>query len=90
MSQLRACPHCQRHHHVCEPVCPFCGGALPACDAAATAGPRGRMSRATLVATAAALLGAASCESGTRNVPLYGGPPVVTAQDGGADATRGE
>jgi hypothetical protein len=58
MSQLRTCPRCSRHHRVCEPLCPFCGGALPPYSAASATSPRDRMSRAMLVASGAALLGA--------------------------------
>jgi hypothetical protein len=91
MSQLRSCPHCSRHHRVCEPACPFCGGALPACEAASETTPRGRMSRAMLVAAGAAVLGAADCEP--RVLPPYGQPPIQPGPDAGtktADAAPAE
>jgi hypothetical protein len=78
MNQLRTCPHCSRHHRVCEPMCPFCGGALPACEAASETTRRGRMSRAMLVAAGAALLGGAQCDS---VMPPYGTPPHVPTPD---------
>ena len=45
MSPLRPCPHCHRHHRPCEPVCPFCGAALPACAPTSETTKRDRMSR---------------------------------------------
>jgi hypothetical protein len=49
------------------------------------------MSRATLFATGAALLGGAACDNGS-SMPVstaaaYGGPGIVTYQDAGADAS---
>ena len=84
MSQLVPCPACSRHHHLCEPLCPFCGATLPGCKAGqANVGPGGRMSRATLIAASAVLLGAAACD----NVqPLYGVPPPPPARDASSDA----
>jgi hypothetical protein len=89
MSQLLPCPHCSRHHRVCDPVCPFCGGALPSCKGAPSAmSPHGRMNRATLVAAGAALLGAAACDKSV--VPPYGGfYPPGPPQDASADASQG-
>ena len=93
MSQLFPCPHCSRHHRVCEPVCPFCGGALPECKAALSQSSRSRMSRATLFAAGAALLGGAACDNGSSMpasvVAAYGGPGIVTYPDASADATDG-
>jgi hypothetical protein len=83
MSQLRTCPHCSRHHRVCEPACPFCGGTLPACNAASATRPRDRMSRAMLVAAGAALLGGAECE--TSIAPPYGVPPHPLMPDASTD-----
>ena len=86
MSQLLPCPHCSRHHRVCEPVCPFCDGTLPTCKGAPSVmSPLGRMSRATLVAAGAALLGVSSCDKSV--APPYGGfYPPWPAQDASADA----
>ena len=83
MSQLRACPHCGRHHRVCETVCPFCAGSLPACEAASSTTRRGRMSRAMLVAAGAALLGGAQCEQSVS--PPYGTPPRPPTPDASTD-----
>jgi hypothetical protein len=83
MSQLRTCPHCSRHHRVCEPLCPFCGGALPSCSAELSTSPRERMSRAMLVAAGAALLGGAGCE--TSILPAYGIAPHPLMPDASAD-----
>jgi hypothetical protein len=81
MNQLLPCPHCSRHHRVCEPVCPFCGGSLPACKAAPPTKARGRLSRATLFAAGAALLGGASCDNRSTNAH-YGLAGIVTNPDG--------
>lgn len=86
MNQLLPCPHCSRHHRVCEPVCPFCGGALPACTAAPSAQARGRLNRATLFAAGAALLGGASCDNRSTSVH-YGLPGIVTNPDATSDAS---
>jgi hypothetical protein len=87
MSQLLPCPQCSRHHRVCEPVCPFCGGALPACSGATAMNTHDRMSRAMLFASGAVLLGAAACAP----VAVYGAPapPFVPSQDAGSDAAGG-
>jgi hypothetical protein len=88
MSQLLPCPHCSRHHRVCEAVCPFCGGALPECKAALSQSSRSRMSRATLLAAGAALLGGAACDN-VSLVTHYGGPGIVTYPDASAEPTDG-
>ena len=77
MNQLLPCPHCSRHHRVCEPVCPFCGGELPACTAAPRASALGRLNRATLFAAGAALLGGASCDDHRSGSAHYGGPGII-------------
>src|SRR5260221_448491 len=84
MSQLLPCAHCSRHHRVCERVCPFCGGALPGCEAASETTRRGRMNRAMLVAAGAALLGTAECQ--TTVIPPYGIPPHPQTPDASTDA----
>ena len=84
MSQLLPCPSCGRHHRLCEPVCPFCGGELPPCSAASATKPRDRMSRAVLVAAGAALLGTAECQ--TTVIPPYGIPPHPQTPDASTDA----
>jgi hypothetical protein len=90
MNQLLPCPHCSRHHRVCEPLCPFCGGTLPECKAAPSESSRSRMSRATLFAAGAALLGGAACDNGHVSIVThYGGPGIVTYPDASADATDG-
>jgi hypothetical protein len=88
MNQLLPCPHCSRHHRVCEPVCPFCGGPLPACKAAPPPQARGRMNRATLFAAGAALLGGTNCDNRS-TVVHYGLPGIVINPDGGGDVSTG-
>jgi hypothetical protein len=86
MSQLRPCPHCSRHHRVCEPVCPFCGVTLPQCKGAPSPGAsRGRMSRATLFAAGAALLSGAACDN--RSTSVHYGLPAMTYPDAKNDAS---
>jgi hypothetical protein len=50
------------------------------------------MSRATLFATGAALLGGAACDNGSSmpvsTVAAYGGPGIVTYQDASGDASH--
>lgn len=87
MNQLLPCPHCSRHHRVCEHVCPFCGGPLPACQAAPPAHARGRLNRATLFAAGAALLGGANCDNRSTSVH-YGLPGIVTNPDGSGDTSN--
>jgi hypothetical protein len=89
MNELVPCPGCRRHVRVRETSCPFCAGALvePAARGPVLK-PRGRMSRAALVAAGAALLGAAACEDNVA-VPAYGAPfpdGAADAADAGADA----
>ena len=92
MNSLHPCPHCSRHHRACERVCPFCGGELPACEAAPTARSLGRMSRAMLVAAGAAALGGASCQQSVP-APAYGLaviPDSSARGAGGGDGGAGE
>ena len=83
MSQLHTCPHCSRHHRVCELACPFCGGALPAFETASSPWSPRRMSRAMLVAAGAAALGGVSCAP----TPLYG--VSIMQLDSGAGGSSG-
>jgi hypothetical protein len=85
VNQLLPCPHCQRHHRVCEPTCPFCGGALPPCQAARQSRARGRLNRATLFAAGAALIGGATCDNRSANAH-YGLPGIAMNPDAGQDA----
>ena len=89
MSQLRPCPHCSRHHRVCEPVCPFCGGTLPGCKGAPTVDSRGRLNRAALFAAGAALLGGAACDNRS-TISHYGLPGRITYPDASADASSAQ
>jgi len=81
MSCLAPCPGCKRHIGTDETTCPFCSAALSdsfRCEARSR--PRGRLSRAAMVAAGAALLGAEACN--TAPAPLYGPAPPF---DAGAD-----
>jgi hypothetical protein len=53
MSSLHPCPHCSRHYRACEGICPFCGGELPACEAA----PASRAAAARMTVVRAAVPG---------------------------------
>jgi hypothetical protein len=82
MSCLSPCPGCNRHIGTDETACPFCSSALPdsfRCQPRPQ--PRGRLSRAAIVAAGAALLGAEACSTA---VPEYG---AVFPMDAGADTT---
>ena len=72
MTDLLPCPTCNRHVRTDERCCPFCAAALPALGEEPRGAPavRGRMSRALLFATGAALMGAGACRH------AYGGPPL--------------
>jgi len=91
VKRLIPCSSCHRHRLTCEQTCPFYGGTLPACKVASPKSSRARVSRATLFATGAALLGGAACDNGSSmpvsTVAAYGGPGIVTHQDAGADAS---
>jgi hypothetical protein len=71
------CPSCTRHVKVGDGVCPFCGASTPRAQAAAM--PRGRLSRAALLAAGAAgALAMTDCGSsgGTATTP-DGSPPLA-------------
>ena len=87
MSSLHPCSHCNRHYRACERVCPFCGGEIPACEAAPAPRSLGRMSRAMLVSAGAAALVGASCQSVP--APLYGIAVIPDSSAGGADGSDG-
>ena len=80
MGCLSPCPGCNRHIGTDETACPFCSSALPdsfRCQPRSQ--PRGRLSRAALMAAGAALLGGEACSTA---VPEYG---AVFPIDAGAD-----
>jgi hypothetical protein len=82
MSCLAPCPGCNRHVGTDETACPFCSAALPEsfrCQPRRQ--PRGRLSRAAMVAAGAALLGAEACGG---PAPAYGPAPPF---DAGADTS---
>lgn len=89
---LLACPECNRHIRTSESVCPFCSADVAA--AMASAAPRvmpaERLSRAAMMAFAAASLGAAACGSEVVT-PLYGAPmpPDGSVNAGGAGGAGG-
>src|SRR5262245_48253338 len=79
MSCLAPCPGCNRHIGTDETACPFCSATLPdsfRCQPRPQ--PRGRLSRAAMMAAGAALLGGTACAG----VPEYG---AVFPIDAGAD-----
>src|ERR1041385_5046237 len=83
---LFACPDCSRHVRTSETTCPFCGAGVAEAIAKATPRilPTERLSRAAMMAFAAAGLGMAGCgddnptpgpggnTGGEMAVPLYG------------------
>jgi len=100
---LWACPECNRHIRTSETACPFCGAAVA--EAIAKVPPRilptERLSRAAMMAFAAASLGATACggetsqdpsgTGGELGMPLYGAPFVGgSANAGGTASTGGE
>lgn len=97
MSSLVTCPECSRHLRTNETACPFCQADVA--DAIASAVPRlmpvAGMSRAAMMAFAAASLGAAACSSsetgpGTGNQPIReGGLDGANANTGGASSNTG-
>jgi hypothetical protein len=87
MKKLIPCPSCHRHRRTCEPTCPFCGAAIPGCEAAPATTPRGRMSRAMFIAGAAILGAAGACEKNV--LPPYGTPPPLPAPDASVDSAAG-
>jgi hypothetical protein len=82
---LLACPECDRHIRLSEATCPFCDADVGA--AAASFAPRPipteRMSRAAMMAFAAASLGAAACGGDTTSSP--GNLPLTDAGPDGAN-----
>lgn len=85
MATLVACPDCTRHIRRVEASCPFCGAQV----ASRIAGlpepvlPKVRLSRAALMAFAAASVGAAGCSAEA----VYGAPSPPNA--GGLTSTGG-
>jgi hypothetical protein len=83
MSCLAPCPACNRHVATEESTCPFCSAALPdSIRCQPRPRPRGRLSRAAMLAAGAALIGTEACSSA---VAPYGTspPPPDAAADGG-------
>ena len=86
---LAACPGCARHVRVNEPVCPFCGAALPSSfrQLQPRPSPAKRLSRAALHALGVGALSATAAACGSPftsedglAVP-YGLPPLATDAD---------
>jgi hypothetical protein len=73
---LAPCPVCHRHVRADEAVCPFCVAPLPVRTGdAPRALPRGRLSRAALMAAGAGATLIGAC-SNTTTMPPYGLPPI--------------
>jgi hypothetical protein len=81
------CPACARHVKEGDGACPFCGANVP--RTATPAMPKGRLSRAALLAASAAgALAMADCGGSTSAEPLYGGvSQPVEAGGPGDDAS---
>jgi hypothetical protein len=97
---LAPCPGCHRHVMTDEAACPFCAAPLPVrAGEPPRAAPRGRLSRAALVAAGASATLIGGCSQSI--MPPYGLPPIPdsgsmsdTADaspdgDGGGAAGRG-
>ena len=78
MSPLSPCSSCNRHVRVEETRCPFCAAALPGRASVERVLPRGRLSRATLIAAGATLAGLSACSSSSSG-----------SGDGGTGGTAG-
>jgi hypothetical protein len=100
--RLIACGECRRHVRENEATCPFCGADVAAIIAATPRwNPPKGLSRAAVVALAAATFGATACDEVGPALPAYGAPPgyvvhygapifvdASTAVDAGSDAVR--
>ncbi|MBW2463548.1 MAG: hypothetical protein JRH11_17995 [Deltaproteobacteria bacterium] len=97
MSQrLLPCPGCDRHVRVAEPVCPFCGEAIPLAmqNAGPAPVPGRRLGRAARFAFGAAVAGAVAftgCGDDTSPTPDTGtiGPAYGAPADTGVDPDTG-
>jgi hypothetical protein len=84
MSQFEPCPACQRHVVTAETVCPFCAAPLPeSFRSVARLPPRGRMSRAALLAAGAGATLLSACFTGSS---AYG---VAAPYDAGSTGQGG-
>src|ERR1051326_8322330 len=95
MAWLVACPSCNRHLRTSESTCPFCNADVRA--AIANTPPRpiptGHLSRAAMMAFAAAHLGVAACGGDARTdigvpAPAYG-LAMFDASQGGSNQGSG-
>lgn len=90
MSCLAPCPTCNRHVATDETTCPFCSAALPdsfRCQPPRR--PRGRLSRAGLLAAGAALIGVGQACAGSAygtSAPYDAGADTSTI-DGSSDSS---
>jgi hypothetical protein len=85
---LISCPECSRHIRTSESACPFCEADVASVisNAAARTMPAVGLSRAAMMAFAAASLGAAGCSS-SDNAPSGGNQPLT---DGAVDGSSGK
>jgi len=88
MASLILCPSCNRHLRTSESACPFCSADVRA--AIANAAPRpiptGHLSRAAMMAFAAANLGVTACGGDARSDT---GVPALDGSPGGSNAGAG-
>lgn len=92
MSALNPCPSCNRHVRAEETACPFCAAALPSrASLPERVLPRGRLSRAALIAAGATLAGLSACSSSTSggNDAGTGGTAAAAGSSGGGTSGGG-
>ena len=92
-AHLLPCPDCNRHVRIVDPVCPFCGHALPMAyrTTAAPAGPLARLGRAATFAFGAAVATsvAAGCSSRAEGRGFVDGGMIATDSGGGGTGDAG-
>ncbi len=85
------CPSCARHVRRNETTCPFCEASVVEriAQTPERAFPTARLSRAALVALAAASVGAIDACGSLSPAPEYGGPPFPPQSSGGVTTMNG-
>jgi len=90
MSALNPCPSCNRHVRADETACPFCAAALPSrASLPERVLPRGRLSRAALIAAGATLAGLSACSSSTSGSDAGTGGTTAAAGSSGGGTSGG-